>query len=564
MFCLAAQGEPLPAGPQVATFISTIDGSEQPYGLYLPKYYDAHRKYPLVVMLHGAGSNHRLALRRVFGKSNLNGESDAEATKYFPPWKDVEYIVASPLARGTMGYQGLPEQDVYDVLADVEKRFTIDENRVYLTGLSMGGGGTLWIGLTHPDIWAAIAPVCPAPPAGTILLAPNALNIPVQVSQGDVDQSVNPAKTREFVDHLRLFGTKIEYHEYPGVGHNVWENAYKDEAIFSWFDHYRREPFPDRVRFVSSHYRYDHAYWVHFDELTPGTLAAINAKFTGRNELTITTADLDAFTLNLTGHPKFNVKRAVKVELDGQKLDVKAGDSISFTKKGWVWSVGHMLPAPQHWNITMNHESGIGLQNGPAGLAPGPKRPGAEGPLCEIASRKQIYVYATADHPGQDELDKRKDQATQAAHWAAVTFPVMADTELSGADLEKCDLVLFGNRENNSVIARFGDQLPLALKPDAAGYGLVYIYPVGDRYILVNSGLPWWTLPKGVRTAGGRNGGPAGMLRSTDVDFLLFKESANDVVADGHFDHNWQLPAQALREFKSGDVVTVKATAAAK
>ncbi len=61
-----------------------------------------------------------------------------EATRYFPKWDNVDYIVASPYARGTAGYQGVPEQDVYDVLADVKKRFKIDEDRTYLTGLSMG------------------------------------------------------------------------------------------------------------------------------------------------------------------------------------------------------------------------------------------------------------------------------------------------------------------------------------------------------------------------------------------------------------------------------------------
>lgn len=83
-------------GPQVATFYSDIDDSEQPYGLYLPQNYDPQKKYPMVVMLHGAMSNHRLALRRVFGKSNLQGENDALASRYFPRWKEEEYIVASP------------------------------------------------------------------------------------------------------------------------------------------------------------------------------------------------------------------------------------------------------------------------------------------------------------------------------------------------------------------------------------------------------------------------------------------------------------------------------------
>src|SRR5690349_3319455 len=186
----ASFSQRISSGPQVLTFFSDADDTEQPYGLYLPKNYDENKKYPLVMMLHGAGSNHRLALRRVFGKSNANGESDVEATRYFPEWKDVEYIVASPYARGTIGYQGIAEQDVLDVLADLKKRFNIDEDRTYLTGLSMGGGGTLWIGLTRPSIWAAIAPVCPNPPKETDNYALNALNFPVHFFHGEVDPTV--------------------------------------------------------------------------------------------------------------------------------------------------------------------------------------------------------------------------------------------------------------------------------------------------------------------------------------------------------------------------------------
>jgi predicted peptidase len=226
------QAQKLPSGPQVVTFFSSADDTEQPYGLYLPKNYDENKKYPLVIMLHGAGSNHRLALRRVFGKSNANGETDVEATRYFPEWKDIDFIVASPYARGTAGYQGVVEKDVYDVLADVKKRFSIDEDRTYLTGLSMGGGGTLWISMTRPDIWAAIAPVCPAPPPGTIDLAPNALNIPAHFYHGDADQAVPVSVSRDWTKKLKELGGHVEYDEYPGVNHDSWVNAYKDEAVF--------------------------------------------------------------------------------------------------------------------------------------------------------------------------------------------------------------------------------------------------------------------------------------------------------------------------------------------
>ena len=86
-----------------------------------------------------------------------------------------------------MGYQGIAEKDVYDVVADVERRYPIDVDRVYLTGISMGGGGALRLALTRPDVWAAVAPVCAMPTPGIDELAPNALNLPIRLYHGEMD-----------------------------------------------------------------------------------------------------------------------------------------------------------------------------------------------------------------------------------------------------------------------------------------------------------------------------------------------------------------------------------------
>ena len=537
----ASFGQRLKPGPQVLTFFSEVDDTEQPYALYLPKNLQPTKKYPLVIMLHGAGSNHRLALRRVFGKSNLKGESDVEATRYFPEWRDVEYIVATPLARGTMGYQGIPEKDVYDVLADVKKRFPIDEDRVYLTGLSMGGGGTLWIGLSRPDIWAAIAPVCPAPPEGTVDFASNALNFPVHFFQGGADKTVNPAGVREWAKRLEDLGTKVEYTEYPGVAHNSWENAYQDEAIFAWFSKFRRNRFPDRVRFSTSWYKYDRAYWVQLEELTPGTLAAIDAKFTAPNRMEITTSALGALTMRLTGHPKFSANRPLEITIDGQARSERAKDSLSLVRRDGAWaSAKYEAPANA-------------------------KRPGAEGPISEALAGRHIYVYGTGGSPSREELLARRTNAARAADWSSagtsarvLVFPrVVADNAVRPSDLASSNLVLFGTRETNSLIEKFSDRLPILLNASASGYGLVYVFPAGERYVLVSSGLPWWT---GAAPATRRRfsfmPGPAGALVGLQ-DYILFKESLGNVVAAGRFDNNWRLTETDAAKLKASGVVTL-------
>ena len=261
------------------TILSTVDDTVQPYVRYLPLHFDPARKYPLVISLHDEASNHRLisaarsasptvSARRALGREERTSralpETDAQAANgpfraFFP---DVDFIVASPLARGTIGYQGIPETDVYDVLDDVKKRLPIDEDRVYLTGPSMGGGGALWLGLTRPDVWAAIAAVCPTPPPGTEELAGNALNVPVRLFQGALDPLVLADSVRKLRDKFQEAGVPVEYTEFPTVKHNAWDYAYRDASIFNWFARYKRERFPERVRFSTRSYKHRSAYWV--------------------------------------------------------------------------------------------------------------------------------------------------------------------------------------------------------------------------------------------------------------------------------------------------------------
>jgi len=558
----------LTPGPQVLTFFSDVDDTEQPYGLYLPRDYNPKKKYPLVVSLHGAGSNHRLNLRRVFGLSNAAGETDVEATRYFPPLKDVNDIVISPYARGTMGYQGLAEKDVYDALDDVKRRFSIDEDRIYLTGLSMGGGGTLWLGLTRPDVWAAIAPVCPAPPAEAADLAPNALNLPVHIHQGGADPVVKPEGTRDWVKKLADLGTNVGYTEYPGVQHNSWENAYKDAAIFDWFARFKRVRFPDRVRFVTSRYRYDSAYWVRIDRLTPGSLASVDARFTGPNKVEIEASGLEALTLRLAGHPKFSARKPAEVTIGGRTIAVAPGPGeIALALKDGAWAAAkYEAPAG-------SPEPGAPSVRASAGA----KAKGLEGPLAEALAGRHVYVYGTAGDPSREETAARRDVAAKAADWSSargrlMVFPrAIPDRDVRPSDLSTSNLVLFGTRETNALIERFADRLPLALDQAAGpGYGLAFIYPIDGRYVVVSSGLPWWTQPPlpaappapgaapGAAPAAPRRFGFASgnaMALTAFKDFILFKDSPATPVVEGRFDADWKLaPADAEKLAASGVV----------
>lgn len=521
--------EPVTPGPQVAMFLSHVDDSEQPYALYVPNL-EPGRKYPLVISLHAEDINPQISLMWTFGQINRVADGSLAPLRLFRP-RNVDFLVASPLARGSMGYRGIAERDVYDVLADIEHRFPVDEDRVYLTGISMGGGGALRLALTRPDVWAAVAPVCAAPPPGLEALAGNALDLPVRLYHGEQDPLVPVESSRLWQRRLLDLGVDAEYIEYPTLRHNAWDEAYRSGALFEWLGRYRRNRFPERVRFTTTSYAYNSAYWVQIDSLTPGVAASIDARQTGKTEVTVETQNVDGFRLALD-------HAVTEVKIDGTAVRVPPSAASSFRKVGGKWQRG--------------------------AAAATPKGPGAEGPIAEAVSGRHIYVYGTAGGPSAEELAYRRKEAERAAAWSTprerlrLTLAVKPDTAVTAQDLEDDDLVLFGTRETNSLIARFADRLPLALTPGAADYGLLFIAPVGKHYALVSSGLPFWTGADEARRATDRYEEPPFSELETFGDYVLFKGSLAHVVAEGRFDRSWKVPASATAAIADGGTVSVK------
>ena len=110
-------------------------------------------------------------------------------------------------------------------------KYPIDPTRIYVTGLSMGGMGTWSLAMAMPDKWAAIAPICGR---GDTKTADKIKDLPTWAFHGDADPAVNVSGSRDMIAAIKKAGGQPKYTEYPGVGHNSWDQAYATDELYTW------------------------------------------------------------------------------------------------------------------------------------------------------------------------------------------------------------------------------------------------------------------------------------------------------------------------------------------
>lgn len=111
------------------------------------------------------------------------------------------------------------------------RTYRVDEQRIALTGVSMGGFGTWLYGAVHPDRFCALMPVCGGGKPGD---APRLQGLPIWAFHGAQDDVIDAARSREMVDAIRQANATVRYTEYPDLGHNCWDRVYNDPEPVSW------------------------------------------------------------------------------------------------------------------------------------------------------------------------------------------------------------------------------------------------------------------------------------------------------------------------------------------
>jgi predicted peptidase len=216
-----------------------------PYRLLLPDDFDASKKYPLVLFLHGAGERGRDNEAQLThgGRLFLNDtvRKSFPAIVVFPQcapesyWSNVQRTTDSTGKR-TFTFQegGAPTRPMAmleNLLEEVQRQYRIKGDQVYVMGLSMGGMGTFELARRHPDLFAAAVPICGGAHPGT---AGTLKSARWWVFHGAKDDVVPSQLSEEMVAALKAQGASVKFTVYPEASHNSWDNAFAEPDLLPW------------------------------------------------------------------------------------------------------------------------------------------------------------------------------------------------------------------------------------------------------------------------------------------------------------------------------------------
>jgi len=216
------------------------------YRLLRPAVVDAGKRYPLVLFLHGAGER---------------GSDNKKQLRYLPSWlaepelrRSHPCFVVAPQCRDgklwsdcdwsdekSVPQKPEPTVDLAAAVAAIDevlKAEPVDPDRVYLTGLSMGGYGSWDLAARMPERFAAVVPICGG---GDEATAVTLAKLPIWCFHGADDDVVPAARSRSMVEAVKAAGGSVRYTEFEGVKHDSWTPAYRDPATLEWLFRQRRE-----------------------------------------------------------------------------------------------------------------------------------------------------------------------------------------------------------------------------------------------------------------------------------------------------------------------------------
>lgn len=227
-----------------------LDGTPHAYQVYVPPDYTPRRAWPALLCLHGSGER---------GSDGLLQTEIGLGTALRRHSERYPLIAVFPQAPPDTRWPGASSRIALAALDATLEEFRCDLDRVYLTGLSMGGNGAWYLAYRDPARWAAVLVACgwvnpdeqhptaePVVPPGDgpaiQALAKRLRRVPVWQYHGAADDVIRPADSRRLAAALDSLGTPARYTELPGIGHGCWDAAYGSPDVAAWLLAQRRAP----------------------------------------------------------------------------------------------------------------------------------------------------------------------------------------------------------------------------------------------------------------------------------------------------------------------------------
>ncbi len=231
-FWNGALGADEPASRQTAEHLDVQIRYEMDYLLSLPKDYDKQEKWPLLLFLHGAGER----------GSELDKVKVHGPPKLIAAGRDIPMIVVSPQCPAEQWWN---IDALLALLDSIEKTHKVDKERIYVTGLSMGGFGTWSLASRAPERFAALVPICGG---GEPYWAERFSHVPIWVFHGAKDAAVPLIRSEVMVEALRKKKGNPKFTVYPEAGHDSWTETYNNPELWDWLLAQKRVSKPKKMK----------------------------------------------------------------------------------------------------------------------------------------------------------------------------------------------------------------------------------------------------------------------------------------------------------------------------
>ncbi|AUD03236.1 carboxylesterase family protein [Spirosoma pollinicola] len=536
--------EAVPAGASYSqTFVSHIDGSLQYYAV-TPQSSATTAPSALFLSVHGAGV-----------------EASGQARAYKS--KDWGNLVAATNRRPRgFNWEDWGRLDALEVLAIAKNQFNPDPQHIYLTGHSMGGHGTWFLGATYPDKWAAIAPCAGYPTlkeygsadgvipdsssnpleqmllrsgnqSDVLKLTSNYKPLGVYVLHGDADRTVPVTYARQMRKLLGESQPDMSYYEYPGGSHWFGDESVDWKPLFDFFKWHRipADSTVNTIDFMTANPGISSAYrWASIEQQTqPLLYSRIQLGRKGQS-ITGTTSNVALLKLALN---EFAAKTPLTITLDANPAlaytTTSAHDTLFVRRENGQWKLAQRPDAAQ-------------------------KGPHRNGTFKDAFNNRMVFVYGTKGTKEENDWNWQKARY-DAETWyyrGNGAIDIVADTDFSLASYADRGVVLFGNATNNAAWKQLLADCPIQLErnrvqagtqqwqgDDLAAY---FVWPIkGSKTASV--AVVGGTGLKGMRAASanqyfaGASGFPDFMIFGLD----MVRDGSKGVRMAGFFDNNWKL-----------------------